>query len=210
MPSPYQTGFTLLELLIALSLSAFIMLILSVGMHIVLKDWERTSHRLEDSLEMELILLQIERALEGAFPHTYLDQNENRNFIFFEGEENQLSWVSTVSPGRQPGLTSWQLKADDEAGTEVRITSAFASNPSEHLQESEPITTLEGFEAHFEYLYVDERIKEDNKWLEEWSAKKRQGLPHAVRLRLAKAEYTLEIIATIKAYRHEKFRPIKP
>ena len=87
----------------------------------------------------------------------------------------------------------------------------------QELEEIEPITALEGYQAHFEYLYVDEKIKEDSQWLEEWSAKKLQALPQAVRLRLDKEtddeEQNLEIIAMIKAYKHEnegQFRPLKP
>jgi type II secretory pathway pseudopilin PulG len=215
-PAPQKTtGFTLLELLIALTLSTFVMLTLAIGMNIVFNEWTRSSHRLDESLDKVLVLLQIERALEGAFPHTYKDQDENKNYIFFEGEEEQLAWVSTVSPGRQAGLTTWQLLPDEkEKGVQIRIVPAFASDPTERLEENATIVTaLEGYQATFEYLYVDDKIEEDTKWVDEWSAKKRQALPHAVRVRLeneGEGEDSLEIVATIMAHYHEKFRPVKP
>ncbi|MDY6992514.1 MAG: hypothetical protein SVR94_07895 [Pseudomonadota bacterium] len=211
-----SVGFTLLELLISLTLSTLVVLMLAVGMYTVLKDWERTGNRLEDQLELELVLLQLERALEGAFPHTYMDRDENKFFIFFEGDAEQLSWISTVSPGRQPGLTLWQLRPgeEEEQGIQIRVSSAFTRELNEDL-ETEAITALEGYQAHFEYLYVDEQIKEDSQWLDEWSAKKLQSLPQAVRLRLDKEtdDTELEIIAIIQSYKHEnegRFRPIKP
>lgn len=210
-----QFGFTLLELLIALSLSAMVMLMLAMGMNTVLTEWTRSGNYLEDNLDKVLILLQIERALEGAFPHTYLDSEENKEYIFFEGEEEILAWVSTVSPGRQPGLTAWQLKpSEEETGVQIRIVSAFASDPSERLEEhATTVTALEGYKVTFEYLYVDEQFEEDTKWLTEWSAKKQQGLPHAVRMRLEyeeDAEQSLEIVAVIQAHEHQTIRPIKP
>jgi len=211
----YRQGFTLLEVLIAVTLSAMVMLTLTVGINIVVKDWERSSNQLEDNLEVGLIALQLERALEGSFPHVYFDRDDNQRHLFFEGTEDELSFVSTVSPGRQPGLTAWQLKpAKDKPGIEIRVVSAFASDPSENLKKTDPITAFEGYKAFFEYLYFDEQFKTDTKWLDEWSAKKLQGLPNAVRLRLEKdtgrVDESLEIIAVIEANDHQSFRRIKP
>ena len=211
-------GFTLLELLMALTLSTLVMLVLAMGMNVVLNDWTRSSNRLEDSLDKVLVLLQIERALEGAFPHTYRDRDENKDYMFFEGEEEQMAWVSTVSPGRQPGFTAWQLLPDDkETGIQIRIVPAFVTDPTKRLEEhATSITALEGFKAYFEYLYVDEKITDDTKWLTEWSAKELRALPRAVRVRLESDEGTdepLEIVAVILAHNHQdqgRFRPVKP
>lgn len=212
------TGFTLLELLIALTLSTLVMLMLTLGMHTVLQEWSRSSNRLDESLDKVLTLLQIERALQGAFPHLYYDRDEKKQKIFFKGEEEKIAWVSTVSPGRKPGLTAWQINPNDEeeGGIEIRITRAFASDPTERLEERAiTITALEGYKAEFEYLYVDEKIEEDTKWLAEWDGEKLQSLPHAVRLFLESENgnvENLEIIAVIQAHQHplNKLKPIKP
>lgn len=213
--SVYQ-GFTLLEVLLALSLSVLIIMILVVSMNIVVRDWERTSNRLEENLDSALSLLQIERAFEGAFPHTYWDRDENKLYIFFEGDEEQVKWVSTVSPNRQPGLTAWQLSRskEKEGGVEVRIVPAYASDPTENLEEAKPITILEGYSVKFEYLYVEEHMKEDSRWEDKWSAEKLRGLPHAVRMHLKnksdKHESDLEMIALLAAHEHDAIRPIEP
>lgn len=213
--SPHA-GFTLLELLLAVALSAFVLLVLAMGTNIVVKDWERSSSRLDDNLDQVLSLLQLERALTGAFPHLYLDRDENKKYLFFEGEEEKMTWVSTVSPGRKPGLTAWQILPNDEqeAGVQIRIVPSFAGNPLENLEKAEPVVTFKGYTVHFEYLYVDEKIKDDTKWLKDWSGKKLQSLPYAVRLRLEKvadtAENSLEMIALLPAREHNTMRPVKP
>jgi general secretion pathway protein J len=188
------------------------MLLLAMGMHSVLKEWTRSSNRLDESLDKVLVLLQIERALDGAFPHLYKDRDENKSYIFFEGDEKQIAWVST---GRQPGLTAWQLLSsdDEEGGIEIRIIPAFASDPTELLEEhAAAITVLKGYNADFEYLYVDEKIQEDTEWLTEWDGKERQGLPNAVRMRLESEDddEPLEVIAVIQAHQHQKIRRVKP
>ena len=83
LPRTSQSAFTLIELLIALTLSTLVMLMLAAGMNTVLNEWTRSSNRLEESLDKVLVLLQIERALESAFPHKYRDQEENKDYIFF-------------------------------------------------------------------------------------------------------------------------------
>jgi prepilin-type N-terminal cleavage/methylation domain-containing protein len=210
-----QVGFTLLELIIALALSTLIMLMLVVGMNTVVDDWSRSRSHLDDSLDKVLVLLQIERALAGAFPYTYRDNDQegcfNNKCTFFEGEEEKIAWVSTVSPGRQPGFTAWQLSpSEKETGLEIRTVPAFASDPTERLEKAESVTALEGYKLSFEYLYVDERLKTDTKWLKKWSAKKLRGLPWAVRILLESetnpTEQSMEVIATILA----NGDPIKP
>jgi len=209
-------GFTLLEVLLSLTLSVLVIMVLVVSMNMVMRDWERTGNRLEENLDSALSLLQIERALEGAFPHTYWDRDENKLYIFFEGDEEQVKWVSTVSPNRQPGLTAWQLSLSKEKthGIEVRIVPAYASNPTENLEEAKAISILEGYSAQFEYLYIEEQMKDDSRWEKKWSAEKLRGLPYAVRIHLKsesdKHENDLEMIALIPAHEHDAIRPVEP
>jgi type II secretory pathway component PulJ len=46
-PVVLTRAFTLLELLIAMTLSVMVMVILAMGMYIVTQDWQRTGDRLE-------------------------------------------------------------------------------------------------------------------------------------------------------------------
>jgi len=214
-------GFTLIEVLLALSLSTLVMLTLSVGMNMVLKDWGRSSDYLDDHLEMTLVLLQIERTLNSAFTHVYFDPKENKEYLFFEGEEDKLAWVSTISPGRKTGLTAWQLSpSEEETGVDIRTVPAFASNPTENLEEATPLSVLQDYKIYFEYLYIDNNqvgLKKEEKWVKKWSAKELQALPQVVRIRLEKKQDKVddsqEVIAVILANEHKdfnRFKPVKP
>jgi len=207
-------GFTLIEVLIAITLSTMVLLILAGGMYAVSQDWNRSNNRLEENLEVTLALLQLERALTGAFAHTYLKENENKRHILFEGDTEQILWVSTVSAQRQPGLSVWSLSTEDvKSGLEMRVVPAFASDPRENLDNQEATLILEDYEVNFEYLYVDTQFEDDTKWMEEWTAEKWQGLPNAVRIQLQHTEdqeLSLEVIAMIPAYEHSNIRRLKP
>jgi len=210
-----NAGFTLLELLIALALSALLLLTLAIGVNLVLKDWERTDSYLDERLDKTLILLQIERALSSAFPHIYRDTKENKTYVFFEGKEDQVKWVSTVSPNRKYGLTAWQLlPSEEEKGLEIRTVPAFTDDPSERLDETENKTLVfENYRVYFEYLYVEPKKNDEGEWFDEWSAEETQGLPQAVRMRLEKEDEPkryFEIIAPIFANEHARIRARKP
>lgn len=210
-----QHGFTLLELLIAFSLSVLIFVMIAGGMYLVVRDWEQAGNRLEDKLEISIALQQVESALHGAFPHLYRDPDENKDYIYFEGEEDALTWVSTVSPRRRPGLSAWQLKADKEEGLEAAIVPVYGGNPADALEEAETFKLFEGWQATFQYLYVDTRKLPDSdeysEWLDDWSAEEVQTLPAAVRMVLekrgAKNGENLEMIAVIPANQHLRLRP---
>ncbi|MCH8264475.1 MAG: prepilin-type N-terminal cleavage/methylation domain-containing protein, partial [Proteobacteria bacterium] len=107
-PGP-QSGFTLIEVMLALALTGMLLGLLSTGVYIVAEDWNRNSDRLDANLDDAVAILQIDRALQGAFPHSYTNEDTLTRQLYFTGEDDFVSWVSAVSPQRTPGLTAWEL-----------------------------------------------------------------------------------------------------
>ena len=117
-------GFTLLEIMIALSLTAMLLTMLTAGMYGVIRDWDNNAQGLEETLDEAVAILQLERALQGAFPHSYREADTLARHVFFAGESTALSWVSTVSPQRDAGLTAWRLYDEAGAGIYLQLTVA--------------------------------------------------------------------------------------
>lgn len=210
IPLPARArGFTLLELLIALALSVMVMVTLAAGMYVVTQDWQRTGNRLETLLDDSLIMLQLERALEGTFPYTYLNRDDNKRLIFFEGDDRSLRWVSTVSLGQGNNLNIWSLSEGRDGGLNLKVIPAFAGNPTERLEETEGTDMLVDYNVSFEYLYVENNLSEDKTtWVEDWSLEDWEAsrglarLPNGVRMvfeNQAEAELTAEIVVPIFA-----------
>jgi len=172
-----QSGFTLIEVLLALGLTAMLLGLLSTGVYVVTQDWNRNSDQLDQSLDEALALLQIDRALHGAFPHGYTDPENLSRYIYFIGEDDYLSWVSTVSPQRTPGLMTWELFSDDE-GVHLVLAPAFSDYPGDRLAEATSRLILPNYEASFSYLY--EELDESRQWREDWYADEALSLPLAV------------------------------
>lgn len=210
-PDSRQHGFTLLELLLSMTLTALLLGMLSAGVYAVVNDWQDESAGLEDELDRALVLLQVERALQGAFPHTYIHPERLARFVYFQGDETGLSFVSSVSPQRQSGLTAWQLSSEDGDGVWLRLTPAYSDNPDARLEQAAPLLLLPDYRLRVRYLIsrgIDEKL-----WLDEWPAEEMQSLPLAVSLQWIPDDpelETLEVLAPIRANRHEDIEPTLP
>jgi prepilin-type N-terminal cleavage/methylation domain-containing protein len=209
-----QRGFTLLELLLSMTLTALLLGMLSAGVYAVVNDWRRETSVLDATLDKALVVLQLERALQAAFPHSYIDTERLRRAIYFQGTEDSLTFISAVSPQRQPGLTAWRLQPASNGGLQLLLTPAYSDNPEERLAELEPSPLRAGYQARFRYLV--QRNPQEKEWLDAWDGSQMQSLPHAVHVVLtprasqgAPAD-VLEFIAPIRAWQHFEIEPTIP
>lgn len=206
-----QKGFTLVEIILSLGLTALLLGLLSSGVYIVADDWNRNSDVLDASLDQSLAVLQIDRALHGAFPHSYTNFDTLGREIYFHGEDDYISFVSTVSPQRSPGLTVWEMYTVADEGVYLSLVPAFSDNPTERLTESEPQLILPNYSAEFSYLYQD--LNESRIWTDEWLGNEELSLPLAIYVRfiperdIEDAKEELEIVARIKNNLHRSIRP---
>jgi general secretion pathway protein J len=196
--------------MLSLALTSLILGLLSTGVYIVTEDWNRNSDVLDESLDEALVILQIDRALHGAFPHSFTNEENLTRQIYFIGEDNSLSWVSTVSPQRNAGLTAWELYSS-ELGVQLSLVPAYSDDPTQRHSQSEPRLILEGYDIEFAYLFED--LDERKVWRDEWVGEEMLGLPLAVYVNLIPFdEYEdrkqpIEIVARIKNNQHRSIRP---
>ena len=201
-------GFTLIEVLLALGLTTLLLGLLSTSVFIVGADWNRSSNSLDENLDKSLAILQLDRSLHGAFPHSYTNEETLNRQIYFTGENDYLSWVSTVSPQRMPGLTAWELFEVPGEGVYVRLTPAFSDNPSLRLEDSEPSLIFPKYSINFNYLYED--LDQNKIWTDSWEAQDLLSLPLAVYVMLrpfSEEDDEFEIIARIRNNEHRSIRP---
>ncbi len=203
-----NSGFTLIEVLLALGLTAILLGLLSSAVFMVASDWNRDSDALDRNLDQALAALQLDRALHGAFPHSWLDEEELVRRVYFSGEDETLSWVSTVSPQRATGLAAWRLFNDPDLGVALKLAPAFSDNPDDRLERAEASLLLPGYRASFRYLQTE--LDESRSWTGAWRGAERLALPQAVYILfepLDDAGAPLEIVARIRNERHRSIQP---
>ena len=203
-----NAGFTLIEVVLAMGLTTLLLGLISTSVFIVAGDWNRNSNSLDESLDLSLALLQVDRSLHGAFPHSYTNEETLNRQIYFTGENDSLSWVSTVSPQRSPGLTAWELSVVPGEGIYLKLAPAFSDNPSLRLNESNPVLLFPGYDLELSYLY--EELDQNKVWTDRWEAQDLLSLPLAVYVRLVPnidINDEFEIIARIRNSEHRSIRP---
>jgi general secretion pathway protein J len=205
-------GFTLLEVLLSLALTAILLGLLSAGTYSVVSDWQRQTATLDHRLDEALVLLQLERALFAAFAHSYVDTERLARFVYFQGSAHELRFVSAVSPERRVGLTAWRLVADTERGLQLTLTPAFGDNPDTRFALLDAQALLPGYTAEFRYLW--QRTPQEKIWLDTWDGAERQSLPIAVQVILTPLAANdtagrLDLVAPIKSYRHREIEPVQ-
>ena len=212
-------GFTLLELLIAVSLSSIVMVVLVGGFYLISKNWQAQDKRLDDAIDDSLIRMEIEKAILGAFPYTY-KENTKQVRVFFQGNEHQLQFVSTMSPSYNNQLTIWSLSSKSDGGLSIQVTSALTGNPKEVLDkmtsaiDSKQNAThvLETYKVKFNYLKSDTSNNSNTEkiWVSSWDGAEAKSLPTAIRIELnlknSDSNESDEIIAFILANTHQTIR----
>ncbi len=209
----YARGFTLLEIMLSMALTALLLGMLSAGVYAVVNDWQEETSGLDATLDRTLVVLQLERALLAAFPHTYIDPERLSTHVYFEGDASSVKFVSAVSPQRSAGLTAWRLESDTQDGLLLTLTPALAGNPDLRLDEQESVSLLPGYRATFRYLL--QRTPEEKEWLEEWRGTEQQSLPLAVHIVLTPLdeeldEPELDVVAPIRSWQHVEIQPVVP
>ena len=204
-------GFTLLEVLIAMTLSVMLLAIVTGGMRTVVDEWQdRSTGPFEEKVDNGLVLLQLQRALLGASPHSYIDQDTLEQNVYFVGAEDSVTWVSSVSPRANQQLTAWQLVMSERDGVVLKTAPAFADDPTLRLDEIAGALILPGYELTASYLTIDD--VERPEWLEDWNGAEYQQLPMAVRLELENSDLNddqqIELIVPFQHRQHESIQPV--
>ena len=178
-------GFTLLELLIAISLSTLLMTVLVVGLNQITRDWERRGGDLDALIDHSLLLLQIEKAILGTFAYQYKENATAQKRLFFEGSNNEIKWVSTVSPNRGSGLTLWRLQADEEQGLQLVTLPVYPGDLNKQLERfdnSQETIPLYFKDYKIQLHYLAENTEDKKEWSTKWQAEEKKALPLGIRV----------------------------
>jgi general secretion pathway protein J len=178
-------GFTLIELVLALSIVAIMVTMLFGGLRVGLRAWQRGEERataLQHSRSMRRLL---EDALAGTY--WYLgktDQNDASPVLLFKGETDRLSFV-TVSPPMPPPASipfvavTLSMDAGSAPGLVIREKALPNFDPFEEVAPSVLDPTIASI--GFRYL------RPGGDWEDAWDSADERALPQAVEVTVTPA-----------------------
>ena len=179
-------GFTLVELLLAITLMSILLGLTYTGLRAAARSSERGEIMLAAGGEMRASHQFVRRQLNQMLPLSFaLSDDINALRIVFVGDANHIQYVAPMPGYLGSGGPQVQLLelASDNQGNVLQFSHALLQGYEEgHLFERDPVILLEGVEsAGFEYLGLDEE-GEVADWVSSWDQP--EVLPLAVRLNI--------------------------
>lgn len=182
-------GFTLLELLIAMSLLGFILALLFAGMRLGARSWDAGEARVEKSAHLSALQVFLRRELSQAIPYKW-KKKPDMNLAFI-GQPGFIRMVAPLSVRSGPGglfQIGLDLARNEEGPGQLVMRTAMPDvnsvdfNP---LALAEPIVLAEQVEElSFAYFGADSKDSPPY-WQEQWGIRDtQQRLPLLIRLRL--------------------------
>jgi cytochrome c556 len=177
-------GFTLLELLIAITLSILILVVLGSAMRLGYKSQAKGTERGEMMQKMRILEDRIAWLIRGVYPF-YLKKPDEKK-IFFDGKSDQVGFVTSsidthgTGPEDTAGL-KWVSIFVDSEGLKIREKIFFLEDVFDDSNGKVYLLDPEVRKIEFEFF----EIKEDEKqgtWISEWDPSDKETVPTAVKV----------------------------
>ncbi len=216
------SGFTLLEVIVTLTILGFILLMVSGTFRLGLSSWERGDVIKEDYQKIRMVSQLISRQIKSAIPYRIKTEKAEGNYLAFDGKAHSLRFVSAlpIKARRPEGFVYVVYQFKDEGGKKGRFVlyEEKALNKDffeEDLKEDSAVTLFEGIsQIRFEYYReADTEKNRQEEWVEEWNAKEQKELPKALRMTLTywndkdkEESPPITVVASVPAYQYEELR----
>ena len=186
-----QTGFTLLELLIAMTLLGMILVLLFGGLRLGMRSWDASQKQVDSLNSVRSLEHFLRRELSLAYPYLWRNVPERR--VAFLGERNKLSFVAPL-PSRVGGggLYFISVKLELEPGLKRQriVWRHLPVNPQMQdfsgLAETQEMVLatfeLGGVEDIWLTYFGQENEGTAARWLDRWESKTR--LPTLIRVQV--------------------------
>lgn len=179
-----QSGFTLIEVVLALTLFALIGLIVYGGFSLGHSAVDRSQRKFASNQRLRSFADLVGSYIRSAHPYRVSPQDPS---LFFVGEEDSLTFISSFSlamGGRGMGKVHIGLGAEEKTAGVLRLEEEVPVRLNNEETEQGGVRHSVGLQegvSEFRMAYLDPQGSLEI-WEERWDAKERRALPRAVRL----------------------------
>jgi general secretion pathway protein J len=216
-------GFTLIEVMVTLTIIGIIVLIIFGTFRLGLSAWEKGDSTKEEYQKVRIISQLISEQIKSNIPFKIKTKKAEGDYLAFEGKAHSLRFVSSLSlKTRQPEgfvYVVYQFKeGKGGAGGQLVFYEQRALNRDffeDELKDESEISLLEGItDIRFEYYQEEDSSKNRKEgWIEEWNAKETKAFPKALRMtilqkngRRTEGESSITLLASLPTYQFEEVK----
>jgi prepilin-type N-terminal cleavage/methylation domain-containing protein len=178
-PSDDQ-GFTLIEIVLALSTLAVVVLLATASLRIGLRAWEAGQRRADLQQESRALVELVGEALAGVTPYRGRVGLSPERVVLFEGEPEEVRFVTSAPPLtlEAPAAPFHAVVIGRKGNDELRLVERLV--PTDEPFGPGPERVLSRSVTRFTLAYRTGA----GAWQERWNANAEGGLPTAVRFEL--------------------------
>lgn len=174
-------GFTLLEVLIAISIVGALLVIAFGGMRVAMAAWRQGETRVEAHQHIRAVAYTVTRALGAAYPYRAATGTSPELVVMFDATDKKLEFVTQSPPLPLQAPIAFTavgiaLEEGDEPGLVIRERALPNRDPFTQgtvVMRDPSVTSLA-----FSFL------NEDGTWVDTWSGQETKTIPQAIQLRL--------------------------
>ena len=185
-------GFTLLELIISITLVAIIVLIISVAANLGYRSFNSGEKKMNAVERLRSSLTIIDAQIQSGVPLTLEDGGVKQ--YYFMGEQDSLKFSTNYSIwGGQRGyvIVNYRVDTDDRGKRTL-----FASEYKVGMENQKETKLLEGFdEITFDY-YKQDATEEEGEWITQWVDE--EMMPTRIRINLVRGSNSLSYIMPVR------------
>ncbi len=219
------TGFTLVEVMVTLTVLGFILLMIFGAFRLGLSAWERGESTKEEFQKVRIISQLISQQIKSIVPYKIKTQKAEGDYLAFEGKERSLRFVSALPiKAKQPEgfvyvVYEFKEGRGEQEGRLILYEQRALNRDffEDGLKENSGISLLEEV-SNVRFEYYQEGDPDKNKkegWVEEWNAKEAKEFPKALKMTILQKNgkgqretLPIMLMASLPAYRFEQVRTI--
>ena len=199
-----NSGFTLLEVMLAMTLLSIMMVLLFGSLRIGAESWDKGESKIAEVNEKAVVYQFFKRHLP-SIPPLWDNFSDDEKYFSFQGEQDKLQFVSVfpASAGRK-GLQLFEVGLDkvDKGVVKVQLKPFYPPSEGQQWQQEEVIL-LENVKE-FELVYFGkENVDSDGSWADSWQEKKYLPALIKIKIELTDRSYWPEMIFALRLSTHE-------
>ncbi len=157
-------GFTLIELIISITILSIITVIIGAAFRLGIQAWEKGEKETEDAQRLRVLSSLLSQQLKSLYPYTIKIEDKDEEVVVFKGEPDSVTFVTALTDSSYGGFKWVQyifrdgvLLYKEGLLPDKKIEEHIKSKDKEEIID----TDLDGFQLS--YLSPD-----DDEWMDSW------------------------------------------
>ena len=197
----YAMGFTLIEVLIAMTLLSIMVVLLFSSLKISAQSWEQGENKISEVNEVAVVYNFFQRHLSPAIPLMDDFTKKGEKTFSFQGKKQSLQFVSVFpASADRSGMQLFSIstgKQDHEQVIKVTLTPFFPVTEGEEWHQEEVVLLRHVSDFRLAYFGAADEVGV-NSWQDEWLAKEVQPQLVKININTTNGAFWPEMIIELK------------